>query len=209
MGALKRRARDAVSSRADENEQPGRLLSPGKGAKLSRMKAIIASFVVCLATIAFAADEKPQMEVYFSPGGGCTSAIANTLTSARSNILVQAYSFTYAPIAKALVDAHKRGVRVEVILDASQRTEKHSSADFIRNAGVRCLIDDKHAKAHNKIMVVDGETVITGSFNFIKAAEEKNSENLLIIHDPVLAAKYSANWAQHAGHSLVYTGKPK
>ena len=94
------------------------------------------------------------------------------LGKAKSTVLVQAYSFTSAPIAKALVDAHKRGVKVEVILDKSQKGEKYTSADFVLHAGIPTKIDAKHAIAHNKIMVIDGETVITGSFNFTKAAEE-------------------------------------
>jgi phosphatidylserine/phosphatidylglycerophosphate/cardiolipin synthase-like enzyme len=85
--------------------------------------------------------------------------------------LVQAYSFTSAPIANALVDAHKRGVNVQVILDKSQRTEKYSSADFVARAGIPTFIDAKHAIAHNKIMVIDGYEILTGSFNFTKAAE--------------------------------------
>ena len=65
-------------------------------------------------------------------------------------------------------------------------------------------IDAQHAIAHNKIMVIDDATVITGSFNFTKAAEEHNAENLLIIHDPALAARYTENWNQHLGHSQQY-----
>ncbi|WP_250638214.1 phospholipase D-like domain-containing protein [Magnetospirillum sp. ME-1] len=56
-------------------------------------------------------------------------------------------------------------------------------------------------------MVLDGGTVITGSFNFTKAAQERNAENLLVIHDPELAAQYEANWKKHAGHSEVYGGR--
>ncbi len=84
------------------------------------------------------------------------------LAGARQTVLVQAYSFTSAP--KALVDAHKRGVRVEVILDKSQRTEKYSAADFLAHAGIPTRIDAQHAIAHNKIMILDRATVITGSF---------------------------------------------
>jgi hypothetical protein len=96
---------------------------------------------------------------------------------AKRTILVQAYSFTSAPIAKALLDAHTRGVQVQVILDTSQRNEKYSSADFLANQGVPTTIDANHAISHNKVMIIDGETVITGSFNFTKAAQEKNAEN--------------------------------
>ncbi len=55
-------------------------------------------------------------------------------------------------------------------------------------------------------MVIDGETVITGSFNFTKAAEERNAENLLIVHDRKLAEKYVNNWHEHAQHLKLYVG---
>ena len=124
-----------------------------------------------------------------------------------ATVLVQAYSFTSAPIAKALLAAHKRGVKVEVILDKSQKSEKYSEADFLVNMGIPVQIDAKHAIAHNKIMVIDGQTVITGSFNFTRAAEEHNAENLLVIRSPELAAKYAANWKVHADHSDPYAAR--
>jgi phosphatidylserine/phosphatidylglycerophosphate/cardiolipin synthase-like enzyme len=57
------------------------------------------------------------------------------------------------------------------------------------------------------VMVIDGETGVTGSFNFTKAAEEKNAENLLLIRDKAIAAKYISNWATHADHSEKYEGR--
>lgn len=152
---------------------------------------------------------QPEWSVYFSPKGGCTEAIVQELKQAKNSVLVQAYSFTSTPIAKALLDAHKRGVKVGVILDKSQRTEKYSSADFLANSGIITMIDSAHAIAHNKVIVIDGQVVITGSFNFTKAAEEKNAENLLIIYDKSLAEKYSENWTKHAAHSEFYTKKSK
>lgn len=92
-------------------------------------------------------------------------------------------------------------------IDKSQRTEKYSSADFVAHADIPTLIDAKHAIAHNKVMVIDGETVVTGSFNFTKAAEEKNAENLLVIRDKSIAEKYTCNWAAHCEHSEKYEGK--
>jgi len=148
-----------------------------------------------------------SLEVFFSPQGGCTEAIVKTLDQAKSSVLIQAYSFTSVPIAKAVVDAQKRGVKTEVIFDKSQRTEKYSSADFLAHAGIKVLIDDKHKIAHNKIMVIDSNTVITGSFNFTKAAEEGNAENLLVICSKDLAAKYIDNWNKHAEYSEPYIGR--
>lgn len=143
-------------------------------------------------------------QVFFSPDGGCTDAIVRELHTAAKTIHVQAYSFTSVPIARALLDAERRGVQVGVILDKSQRTEKYSSATFLVNEAIRTLIDDQHAIAHNKVMILDSKTVITGSFNFTKSAEEKNAENLLIIRDPQLAYKYLTNWQAHFAHSKAY-----
>jgi phosphatidylserine/phosphatidylglycerophosphate/cardiolipin synthase-like enzyme len=146
-------------------------------------------------------------QIYFSPKGGCTEAIVRHISNAKSEILFQAYSFTSAPIAKALINAHKRGIKVEAILDKSQRTEKYTSATFLANSGIPTLIDDKHAIAHNKVIIIDRETVITGSFNFTKAAEEKNAENLLIIRNKDLAKLYVENWMEHKEHSESYDGR--
>jgi phosphatidylserine/phosphatidylglycerophosphate/cardiolipin synthase-like enzyme len=147
----------------------------------------------------------PQgVQVFFSPRGGATQAVVDALDHATNSVLVQAYSFTSAPIAKALVEARRRGVKVQVILDHSQRTEKYSEADFLKNSGVPTLIDAQHAIAHNKVMILDSSVVLTGSFNFTKAAEEHNAENLLVINDPVLARKYLDNWHAHEQHSEPY-----
>lgn len=143
-------------------------------------------------------------QVFFSPHDGATGAIIKEIASAKSEILVQAYSFTSAPIAKALLDAHKRRIRVEAILDKSQSKDRYTSATFLSNSGIPVYIDSDHAIAHNKIMVIDREVVITGSFNFTRAAEEKNAENLLIIRSRELAAKYIENWNSHKKHSQGY-----
>ena len=155
-------------------------------------------------------QEKPitcNWEVYFSPHGGATEAIIRELNKAKSTVLVQAYSFTSAPIAKALLNAHKRGVKIEVIFDKSQKAQKYSSATFLYNQGIPVKIDAQHAIAHNKVMIIDGETVITGSFNFTKAAEENNAENLLVIRERKLAERYIKNWEEHERHSEVYAGR--
>src|SRR6266571_1510413 len=127
------------------------------------------------------ASNESSWQVCFTPGDDCTKAIVTTLERAQRSVLVQAYTFTSASIAKALVDAHARGVKVEVLLDKTNRSERYSSADFLGHAGIPVRIDAAHAIAHNKIMVIDGATVITGSFNFTKAAQARNAENVLLI----------------------------
>ncbi len=173
------------------------------------MNKIIASAAAGLMLLALAGCE-PQssvpegVQVFFSPRGGATEAVVEALDHATNTVLVQAYSFTSAPIAQSLVDARRRGVKVAAILDESQRTEKYSEADFLAHNNIVTLIDDQHAIAHNKIIIIDDYLILTGSFNFTKAAEEKIAENLLVINDPVLARKYSANWHAHEQHSEPY-----
>jgi phosphatidylserine/phosphatidylglycerophosphate/cardiolipin synthase-like enzyme len=147
--------------------------------------------------------------VYFSPRGGCTEAIINQINNAKSEILIQAYSFTSRDIVVAIVNAHKCGVHVEIILDRSNQSAKYSAGDFTAHMGIPTYIDFMHTIAHNKIMILDKETVITGSFNFTKAAEEKNAENLLILKDKGLAAVYIDNWVKHKKHSERYKGNER
>ena len=159
---------------------------------------------ILIILILVAPSQAEEWKVYFSPNGSATDAIVRALMDAKTSVYVQAYSFTSTPIAEALRDAHRRGIKVEVILDKSQCSEKYTSATFVSNAGIPTYIDDAHAIAHNKVMVIDGAILITGSFNFTKAAEEKNAENLLIIHDRTLAGLYKQNWDNHLKHSKQY-----
>ena len=107
-------------------------------------------------------------------------------------------------IAEVLVNAAKRGVKFQAILDKSQRTERYTAATFLLHADIPTYIDAKHAIAHNKVMVIDGHELITGSFNFTTAAEEHNAENLLVIDDAEMAVRYAKNWNEHLLHSEKY-----
>ena len=104
-----------------------------------------------------------------------------------------------------MIDTYKLGVKVEIVLDKSQRTEKYSKVDMVVKAGIPTFIDANHAIAHNKIMIIDHKIIITGSFNFTNGAEEKNAENLLIIKDqPELVRRYTDNYLKHKEHSEKY-----
>lgn len=132
----------------------------------------------------------------FTPGQDCEGMIVQVIDAARASVHVQAYSFTDRPIAAALETAHRRGVRVVVLLDKTQRWARYSVAAELAAAGIPVLFDDRPAIAHNKVVIVDGATVETGSFNFTSSAERRNAENALVIRDaPELAAAYERNFA--------------
>ncbi len=99
----------------------------------------------------------------------------------------------------------KRGVHVEIILDKDEQKErKYVTAKVFKSGGVSVWLDDRHACSHNKIIIIDRETVITGSFNFTYAAEIRNAENLLIIPSTDLAGLYTENFLGHMRHSAKY-----
>jgi len=144
----------------------------------------------------------PSVAAHFSPRGGCTTVIVGELARARREILVQAYSFTCPDIAKALVAAAGRGVTVRVLLDRSNEAESYSELGDLAAHGIDVLIDAQHAIAHNKIMLIDGKTILTGSFNFTRQAEHENAENLVVLKGhPDLVARYRENFLAHRAHS--------
>lgn len=169
----------------------------------SNLNRLIFIISLSLLSCAHVSPEDP-IQVYFSPNGNCTDAIIKEINSANSEVLVQAYYFTSAPIGKALIDALERSVRVEVILDPSQVKSdgQYCPAKFFYDAGIPVYIDSTHKIAHNKIIIIDRAKVITGSFNFTRTADEKNAENVLVIPSKDLAAKYLENWQRHKGHSV-------
>src|SRR5438874_188863 len=144
----------------------------------------------------------PTLDVHFSPKGGCQDALVVELKKARREILVQAYSFTADPLTYALVDAKKRGVHVEIVLDKSNEVERYSDLRIFLDQGLAPVIDHSHAIAHNKVMIIDGKTLVTGSYNFTNQAEDENAENLLIIKgNAELVRAYRQQFLAHKGHS--------
>lgn len=108
---------------------------------------------------------------------------------------MQAYLFTDRDIARALEDAHRRGLEVIVLLDKRQRRDPESVASELTQAGVEVMFDDQPRIAHNKTFVIDPDgpdpVVETGSYNFTYSAERRNAENALLVQDdPAFAAAY-------------------
>jgi len=152
----------------------------------------------CLARLL---HQPASAQAHFSPHGGCTDVVVAELGRARREVLVQAYSFTSKPIAEALVAAKTRGVSVTMLLDKSNEVETHTELPWLVEQGLAPLIDAHHAIAHNKVMVIDGHTLLTGSFNFTHQAEAENAENLLVLRGhSELARAYREQFEAHKEH---------
>jgi phosphatidylserine/phosphatidylglycerophosphate/cardiolipin synthase-like enzyme len=160
------------------------------------------------------------LEALFTPGDRIDDAIIAAIGEARSEILVNAYSFTHRRIAQALIAAHARGVRVAVIADREQaRALPQNVLVTLADAGVDVVLDGTFPAAHNKVMVIDAMSehaiTFTGSFNFTIAAQRSNAENMLVMRDnPAIARAYRANWERLRAHaergerSETHTGIP-
>lgn len=135
-----------------------------------------------------------DIAVFFSPDGGCLDGLVWQIDSARKSIDMQAFMLTTERIAEPLIAAHQRGVAVRVIFDADQADDDLSLDEKLVEAGVPVWLDSPDngkGRAHNKVVIVDGETVLTGSYNFTLAADQKNAENLIVIRGrPAIANAY-------------------
>ena len=131
------------------------------------------------------------IENYFSPDDGAVDAIIATLQNAEVSIYFLAFSFTSDPIADILIAQANAGV--DVIGAFEQRQYKSNTGgefDNLASAGLDVYLDGNPYSMHHKVFIVDEEIVITGSYNFSRSAEERNDENVLIIHSPYVAARY-------------------
>jgi len=135
-----------------------------------------------------------QTQAYFSPNGGCTAAIVKEIDQAKEAIAVEAYTLTSEPIANALIAASRRGVSVAAIIDGRRPTKDYEQPARLEQAGAWVGRTRAYAIMHNKVMLVDHDTVITGSFNFTESAEKRNAENVLIIKDKKLFGQYDNEW---------------
>ena len=141
------------------------------------------------------------IQVRFSPGGHCTQFVEKPIAKAQKTILVQAYAFTSLPIAEALIAAHQRGIVVKMLVDRSQLTSKYSQVRHVMEQGVTVAVDRVPGIAHNKVMIIDDQYVLTGSFNWTQAAEKRNAENLVLINDAKTNSIYKAEWQQRAARA--------
>jgi phosphatidylserine/phosphatidylglycerophosphate/cardiolipin synthase-like enzyme len=122
------------------------------------------------------------LQAAFAPWDDIEAILTDVINGARRQVLVQAYLLTSKKIAETLVALHRRGIDVQVLLDAAQLAKTDSQAvPKLAAAGIPVWLETKYQNAHNKIIVVDADTphatIVTGSFNFTWTAQHKNAEN--------------------------------
>ncbi|WP_334188870.1 phospholipase D-like domain-containing protein [Noviherbaspirillum sp.] len=153
-----------------------------------------------------------EQQVAFAPWDDVEGLIVEVIRGAEAQVLVHAYLLTSKKIATTLVAARRRGIDVQVMVDAEQVERTPSATDMLHEmgkAGIPVWMETKYQNAHNKVIVTDPSTskatVVTGSYNFTWTAQHRNAENVLVSRrNPALAARYASNWERHRREAVLY-----
>ena len=129
-------------------------------------------------------------KVFFSPGDKCLKAINGLLGLAQRSIDICVFTITDNRITNAIIRAHDRGVKVRIISDNDKAHDAGSDIQTLRRAGIPLRTDKTPDHMHHKFALIDGNTAITGSYNWTRSAASDNFENVLVTDDPNIVKPY-------------------
>ena len=162
----------------------------------------IALTIVGMNTVIALQTPTDESQVFFTRKHNCTAFIVRAIEKARYELRVQAYLLTSCPIIKAIARAKGRNVDVNIILDRANEQERYEhKIAYLQDRGINLLVDDTVEIAHDKVIIIDRNNVITGSFNFTRSAQARNAENVVIISEDIKVKSYTENWKERAAVS--------
>jgi len=147
---------------------------------------------LCLGVLGAAPAAMAETRAFFSPGSNIQATIVDQISRSSHSIDAMACGLSAKRIASALVYAKTRGLKVRVIADKSQSRAKNSYIGFLISKGVpvRLLSGRKKGLMHNTLGIFDGNTLITGSFNWTNDSAFYNFENVIMTDDNALVQEY-------------------
>ena len=135
------------------------------------------------------------LESYFSPDDGVLDHLVALVNEADTSIAIMAFSFTSDELAAAVIRQARNGVSVQIVMDEEQAASNQGGEyENLLQAGLDVRLDGNSGQMHHKVIIIDGETVSFGSYNFSNSAERRNDENVIIAHDPSLAGVFTAEF---------------
>ena len=134
------------------------------------------------------------IETCFAPEDECAVQLVDLLSQAQNNIRFMAFSFTHDKIGQAVRDRAEAGVQVQGIFETRGSETEYSEYGLMRSQGLDVWQDGNPYTLHHKVFIIDDNTVVMGSYNFSKNADESNDENFLIIHNPEIATQFMAEF---------------
>ena len=170
------------------------------------------SVSLCLALLMISAasrTEAVEVDVFFSPNGGLALAIIAEIDAAKISVDMMSFTISEPRICAALCRAKNRGIRTRLIVNKTQEASPSSRATRLQKNGLEIRTDKRHARMHNKVIIIDAKTVCTGSANHSKSADRSNAENLVIIRCADVAATFTTNFMLHWNHSVEFQSRVK
>ncbi len=134
------------------------------------------------------------VETYFESEGNVRERIIELVDDAETSVYFMAFAFTDDDIAQAMVQQHRAGLEVRGVIEARNVNGTGSDVESMRQAGVHVLSDGNPYVMHHKVIIIDEEIVVTGSYNFSASAAKSNDENVLVVHSSEIAAQYMSEF---------------
>ena len=160
-------------------------------------KGVVFAVLLCALPIYMgqAAPDSAITQVECAFGSNCDELLIKHVNGAKKELIVAIYSFTHQNIARAYAKAATRGVKIQLKYDEDQAdwVGMQASLKILRKAGIKCTpikMSEKYSGMHHKFTIVDGQKVLTGSFNYSAAGSQRNYENLVLITSKTIAAEY-------------------
>ena len=204
---LSRSERQALSELLSEQPLDGSRLAPGRARAFAVARdrtsdpralealAWVEDVVKVLAHLDVPAAAAPS-RACFSPGEGCLQTIVGELGRARKSADICVFTITDDRIATAILAAHQRKVMVRVITDNDKQYDGGSDVDRLRRAGIAVKVDETEHHMHHKFALLDGASLLNGSYNWTRSAGAFNEENLVVTTEPQLVATFARHFAE-------------
>jgi len=135
------------------------------------------------------------IDVYFSPDDRAADGIVELIENAQESIYFMAFSFTSDPLGEAVRERAQEGVTIKGVMETEQvNSNIGTEYDPFNRAGLDVFKDGNPGQMHHKVMIIDGQIVVFGSYNFTNSAETRNDENLLVIYNADIAAQFMSEF---------------
>lgn len=173
-------------------------------------KSVCFALAIIMAAPVLAYPSAPEITVGFSPTADrvALKIVLSAINGAERSISMAAYSFTSKPVTAALVAAKNRGVTVRVVADEKANSDRYTAVTYLANQGVPVRLNSRYAIMHNKFMVIDGNAVQTGSFNYTASAVSRNAENVMMVRGAdELARAYQGEFDRLWRESVTLPGR--
>ena len=134
----------------------------------------------------------PRTQVFFSPDDKPEKALLKQLRSAHDRIQLAVYGLTNKKITQAIIDAHNRGLNVQVVSDESYiLSDRYNKIEMLKEHGVETFLypEKKSGIMHNKFALIDGQ-VWTGSMNWTQSGVRRNQENCMLVDEQAVVSRY-------------------